>query len=111
MHGLRNAQRTYDRRLPDDGWQRGEREFAHPEFAPAGTNVIRSSKFIEEANMSRYQVKQSGKYALIVDTRFDDSPLYRYDANAEGFEQAEAKCESMNRFIERKEADKTREAA
>lgn len=47
MNGLSNAQRTYDRRQPDDGRQRSEREFSHPEFAPAGANVIRSSKFVE----------------------------------------------------------------
>lgn len=61
--------------------------------------------------MSRYQVKQSGKYVLVVDSKYDDSPLYRFDANTEGFEQAEMKCDSMNRFIERREADKAREAA
>lgn len=61
--------------------------------------------------MSRYQVKQTGRHVLVVDSRYGDSPLYRFEANAEGFEQAEAKCESMNRFAERKEADKAREAA
>lgn len=48
MNGLQNAQRNYDRRLPEDGERRpNAREFEHPEFAPAGANVIRSSKFIE----------------------------------------------------------------
>lgn len=47
MQGLRPAQRIYDRREPSDERERAEREFEHPEFAPAGAHVIRSSKFID----------------------------------------------------------------
>lgn len=61
--------------------------------------------------MPRYKVKQIGRYVLVVDSKYDDSPLYRFDANTEGFEQAEMMCERVNRFAERREADKAREAA
>lgn len=35
MNGLSQAQRIYDRRLPEDGKPSVENEYAAPEFAPA----------------------------------------------------------------------------
>lgn len=66
MNGLRNAQRSYDRQVSDEGRQRAEREFSHPEFAPAGANVIRSSKFFDLPKTepsSDGEQKTTGTYA------------------------------------------------
>lgn len=61
MNGLSKAQRSYDRQLPDEGRQRAEREFEHPEFAPAGVNVIRSSKFIDLPMADRNEPKRASR--------------------------------------------------
>lgn len=47
MKGLSEAQRLYDRRLPDDDREREEREFESEDFPDDAQNVIRSSKFVD----------------------------------------------------------------
>lgn len=79
MQGLRNAQRQYDRLLPDEGQQRAEREFEHPEFAPA--NAIRCGSVSEALDLSK---KMPSRVVIVATSKFVEiQPATETPANGE----------------------------